>query len=116
MNILIRVIVTSLDEIGLAFKGELTMTENMENLMQAIFLNKVPAPWSKYGFVSIRSLPLWIENLSHRLLQLNTWKDDPVTIPKVTFINRLFNPNSFLTAIQQIYSREKEQELNKLTI
>jgi dynein heavy chain len=31
-------------------------------------------------------------------------------------LNRLFNPESFLTAIQQIYSREKEQELNKLTI
>jgi len=28
----------------------------------------------------------------------------------------LFNPESFLTAIQQIYSREKEQELNKLGI
>jgi len=116
MNVLIRVIVTSLAEIELAFKGELTMTEQMESLMSNIFLNKVPAIWAKYGFVSTRSLGSWLDNLKQRLDQLNLWKDDPVTIPKVTFLNRLFNPESFLTAIQQIFSREKEQELNKLTI
>jgi len=36
MNALIRAIVTSLAEIELAFKGELTMTEKMEALMGAI--------------------------------------------------------------------------------
>jgi len=52
MNILIRVIVSSLADIELAFKGELTMTEQMEILMDSIALNRVPAPWSKYGFTS----------------------------------------------------------------
>jgi hypothetical protein len=33
MNVLIKVIVTALAEIELAFKGELTMTEKMEDLM-----------------------------------------------------------------------------------
>merc|ERR1719183_811694 len=92
------------------------MTENMESLMNNIYLNKVPPPWAKYGFVSTRALANWLDNLKDRLYQLNLWKDDPVTTPKVTFLNRLFNPESFLTAIQQIYSREKEEELNKLTI
>jgi dynein heavy chain len=34
----------------------------------------------------------------------------------VTFINRLFNPQSFLTAIKQVFARDKQQELNKLTV
>jgi len=34
----------------------------------------------------------------------------------VTFINRLYNPQSFLTAIRQIVSKEKSIELNKLYI
>jgi len=34
----------------------------------------------------------------------------------VTFINRLFNPQSFLTATKQVYSKEKQAELNKLNI
>lgn len=39
MNVLILVIVSSLRDIELAFKGELTMTENMESLMSSIFFN-----------------------------------------------------------------------------
>lgn len=31
-------------------------------------------------------------------------------------MNRLFNPQSFLTAIKQQFARDKEYELNKLTI
>merc|ERR1711937_733806 len=55
-------------------------------------------------------------NLKHRLDQLNLWKDNPQSIPGVTFINRLFNPQSFLTATKQVYSKAKEAELNKLNI
>ena len=56
MNILIHQIVTSLRDIELAFKGELTMTEGMEKTMQDITLNRVPALWTKYGFTSTRGL------------------------------------------------------------
>jgi len=28
------------------------------------------------------------------------WKDDPAKKPAVTFMNRLFNPQSFLTAVK----------------
>jgi dynein heavy chain len=116
MNQLIKVIVVSLAEIDLAFKGELTMTEKMESLMDAIAMNKVPAPWEKLAFPSTRGLGSWLDNLKQRLEQLNLWKEDPTKIPPVTFINRLFNPQSFLTAIKQVYAIEKQQELNKLIV
>jgi dynein heavy chain len=116
MNILIRTIVASLADIELAFKGELTMTEQMEHLMENIALNRVPATWAKYGFTSQRGLGSWLDNLKQRLDQLNAWKDDPINIPKVTFLNRLFNPQSFLAAIKQVYAGEKGFELNKLTV
>jgi dynein heavy chain len=47
---------------------------------------------------------------------LNLWKDNPQNISAVTFVNRLFNPQSFLTATKQVYSKEKQAELNKLNI
>jgi dynein heavy chain len=103
MNILIRAIVSSLFEIDLAFKGELTMTEKMETIMQNIFFNKVPPQWAKIAFASSRGLGSWLDNLRSRLDQLNAWKDDPTKVPHVTFLNRLFNPQSFLTAIKQVY-------------
>jgi hypothetical protein len=31
---------------------------------------------------------------------MNNWKENPAVLPKVTFINRLINPQSFLTAIK----------------
>lgn len=116
MNFLISCIVSSLKDIELAFKGELTMTENMEVLMNSIFYNQIPATWAKYAFPSARGLGSWLDNLKHRLDQLNLWKENPQNIPGVTFINRLFNPQSFLTATKQVYSKEKQAELNKLNI
>lgn len=47
---------------------------------------------------------------------MNSWKDDPTKTPNVTFLNRLFNPQSFLTSVLQVFARDKQQELNKLTV
>jgi dynein heavy chain len=116
MNTLINEIIRSLQEIELSFKGELTLSEKMEALMNCIFLNKVPPTWEKLAFMSTRGLGSWLDNLKQRLDQLNLWKDDPTKVPTVTFINRLFNPQSFLTAIKQDYAKLKEIELNKLQI
>lgn len=68
------------------------MTEGMETLMTAIYMNKVPVSWTNIGFVSVRALGSWLDNLRQRLEQLNIWKEDPTKTPTVTFINRLFNP------------------------
>jgi len=92
------------------------MSDNMEQIMQNIFLDRVPPGWAKLAYPSTRGLVSWLANLSHRLQQLNTWKDDPQKNLNVCFINRLFNPQSFLTAIKQVYAEAKEKELNKLII
>jgi dynein heavy chain len=63
MNVLIYEVVSSLKDIELAFKGELTMTEKMEALMDSIYLDKVPASWAKHAFSSNRGLGSWLDNL-----------------------------------------------------
>jgi dynein heavy chain len=83
------------------------MSEKMEALMDAIFLDKIPDSWAKLAFPSTRGLGSWLDNLKQRLDQLNIWKEDPLKVPNVIFLNRLFNPQSFLTAIKQVYSRDK---------
>lgn len=103
-------------EIELANKGELTMTEQMEKLMSEIYVNKVPTTWMKLSFQSTRSLGSWLDNIKQRLEQLNSWKEDPTKEPYITFINRLYNPQSFLTAVKQVTSRRDTIELNKLYI
>lgn len=116
MNYLIIEIVRSLEELDQGFKGLLTISERMEQLMDAIALDRVPATWAKLAYASKRGLASWLSNLIKRIDQLNTWKDEPNSIPRVTMISRLFNPQSFLTAIKQTYSRKTQVELNKLMI
>lgn len=116
MSNLIDAIQKSIFELQLAFKGELTMTDLMEQLMECMFLDRVPPQWSKLAYPSTRGLSSWLENLKLRLEQINRWKEDPSEIPKVIFLNRLFNPQSFLTAIKQKYSQDNKAPLNKLYI
>lgn len=116
LNTMINAILKSLFELDLAYKGELTMNEAMETLEDNIRLDRIPPQWKKLSFPSERNLISWTENIKQRIDQMNIWKDDPVKLPKVVFINRLINPNSFLTAIKQIYCRALKQELNKTTI
>jgi dynein heavy chain len=118
LNVLINGILASLQNLDLAYKGELTMNDAMEALEDCIRLDRVPPQWKKIAYPSERPLVSWTENIKARIDQMNLWKEDPVKIPKVVFINRLINPSSFLTAIKQVFCRESnpQQELNKTTI
>ena len=106
----------SLEEIDQGFKGLLTISEKMESIIDSISLNRVPIQWILLAYPSKRGLQNWLDNLFKRIDQLNLFRDDPLNIPKVVMISRLFNPQSFLTAIKQIIGRKSQQELNALYI
>jgi len=116
MNILTQEILRSLQEINLALNGELTPTEKMEQTIDSLVLERVPVTWTELAYPSCRSLSSWLVNLQLRVEQLNGWKDEPTTIPKITNIARLFNPQSFLTAVKQYHAQRTQSELNRLYI
>jgi dynein heavy chain len=116
MNNLLFEITRSLDDIDQGFKGILSISEHMEQVIAAIALNRVPASWVILAYPSKRGLSSWLANLFQRIEQLALFKDDPYNISKVVMISRFFNPQSFLTAIMQVIGRQKSQELNKLYI
>merc|ERR1711920_644482 len=70
----------------------------------------------KHAFPSLRSLGSWLTNLEQRLAQLEEWTQNPMDIPKVTWISGLINPQSFLTAIMQVTAQKNQWELDKLVI
>merc|ERR1740139_1675192 len=72
--------------------------------------------WGKLGFASTRSLKSWRVNLQERCAQLDDWIADPLNIPKVVDISKLFNPQSFLTAIKQLCCQQQQLELDKLQV
>jgi dynein heavy chain len=116
MNMLVRTMRKSLKELKLGFKGELTMSESMEQLALCLTLEQIPPRWEKVAFPSTRGLLSWLQNLKARCGQLEEWTSDPVRIPKVVDLSKLFNPQSFLTAIKQTCCQQQKLELDKLVV
>lgn len=116
MNTLIGEMVRSLGELQLGFKGELQMSEQMETLADSLFKEKIPPKWMHLGFPTTRALASWLSNLKDRCEQLNDWIASPLEIPKVVDVSRLFNPQSFLTAIKQLCCQQQSLELDKLEV
>jgi len=63
MNVLVSEMVRSLDEIDQGIKGFLTISEKMEQVIEAISLNRVPTSWVALAYPSKRGLASWIQNL-----------------------------------------------------
>jgi len=116
MNGLVHEMVRGLHELNLGFKGELTMSEQMEDLAESLNREKLPSWWVKLGFPSTRPLKSWRTNLQERCVQLDEWINDPMNIPKVVDLSMLFNPQSFLTAIKQLCCQLQGLELDKLLV
>jgi len=116
MNGLVYEMVRGLQELQLGFKGELTMSPQMEDLADSLYLENLPMWWVKLGFPSTRPLKSWRINLQARCEQLDGFINDPLQIPRVVDVSLLFNPQSFLTAIMQVTCQAQGLELDKLQV
>ena len=114
MNNLLMEMMRSLKELQQGFSGELTMSDAMETLKSALYLDRIPVSWQKRAWPSMRPLSSWLHDFAARLLQLEEWQNNPADIPKVTWLSGLFNPQSFLTAVCQVTAQRQKWELDKL--
>jgi dynein heavy chain len=114
MNVLLDEIRRSLKELQLGFKGELTMSDKMEALMNALYMDEVPGSWGKISWPSKRGLSSWLPNFNDRLGQLDDWCSNPMETLKVTWTSGFVNPQAFLTAILQVAAQKNQWELDKL--
>jgi len=116
MNILVGEIVRSLIELDQGFKGDLTVSDAMEELATSLFFDRVPKRWEMFAYPSLRTLAGWLSDLQKRIAQINDWANNPVDTPVVTWISGLFNPQSFLTAVMQSTAQAQGLELDKLSL
>lgn len=92
MNLLTGKMKQTLKELELGLKGELTITSDMEDLENAIFLDQVPPVWAQRAYPSLSGLTSWFADLLLRIRELETWSTDFVVRPAP---NDLFRANSF---------------------
>jgi dynein heavy chain len=116
MNILILEIMESLTVLNSGFKGDVTMTDSMEDLKNCLYLNRVPKSWEGKAYPSQKPLGSWLTNLQSRCNQLNEWASSTNDVLLVTWISGLFNPQSFLTAVMQATAQAQGLELDKLSL
>ncbi|PNF44063.1 hypothetical protein B7P43_G16227 [Cryptotermes secundus] len=115
MNYLTGEMKRSLKELDLGLKGELTITGDMEELQNALFLDQVPRIWTQRAYPSLQGLSAWFADLLLRLRELETWSTDFV-LPSSVWLSGFFNPQSFLTAIMQSTARKNELPLDKMCL
>ncbi|MEE6466363.1 hypothetical protein FKM82_006924 [Ascaphus truei] len=115
MNVLMREIRRSLQELDLGLKGELTISSGMEALQLALYYDSVPDTWTKLAYPSTFGLGQWINDLLLRCRELDTWTQDLV-LPAVVWLSGFFSPQSFLTAIMQSMARKNEWPLDKMCL
>ena len=115
MNVLLGVMKLSLFELDLGLKGDLTISDAMENLMEALFNEKIPPMWEKKSYPTLRTLGPWVTDVLQRAAQLTDWTGD-LAVPKVSWFPGFFNPQSFLTAVMQTTARKNEWPLDKTVV
>ncbi|XP_039379215.1 dynein heavy chain 11, axonemal isoform X8 [Mauremys reevesii] len=115
MNLLIRAIRSSLKQLDLGLKGELTFSPDMEAQQSALLYDSVPDAWTRLAYPSTYGLAQWINDLLMRCRELDIWTQDLV-LPAVVWLSGFFNPQSFLTAIMQCTARKNDWPLDKMCL
>lgn len=121
MNGLINEIRRSLIELDKGLKGQLNMSQPMEDLIKAISINQWPGRnpfsqcrWESKAWPSMKNLISQFADMMLRIAQLTTWSTDLVT-PFSVWLPGLFNPTSYLTAVMQVTARRTGMPLDQMT-
>ena len=100
----------------MGFAGELTMTDKMEDLMMALFLNRVPSSWTKLAWASERDLGSWLKDMSSKREQLLSGQPTHLIFQRSSGSVAWATQHRFLTAIKQVTAQKDKLELDKLVI
>jgi dynein heavy chain len=65
----------SLINVKKALKGLIVMSEELEQLSNSLFDNMVPKMWEGKGFLSLKALSSWTQDLNDRINFLTKWID-----------------------------------------
>lgn len=89
------------------------MSDELEAMGSAMFDNLVPGNWASVGFLSLKPLASWMQELIQRVEFLNKWINGGT--PPAYWISGFFFPQAFLTATLQNYARKHVIAIDELS-
>eukprot|EP00698_Gefionella_okellyi_P011837 TRINITY_DN3147_c0_g1_i1.p1 TRINITY_DN3147_c0_g1~~TRINITY_DN3147_c0_g1_i1.p1 ORF type:complete len:4003 (-),score=857.71 TRINITY_DN3147_c0_g1_i1:159-12167(-) len=115
MNLLLAEMTRSLMELKMGLEGSLNISEAMEALANAIFVDRVPSTWTVLAYPSLKSLGAWFTNLLLRVEQLQRWSS-AMTTPACVWVSGMFNPMAYFTAVMQVTARQGGYPLDNMCL
>ena len=64
---------SSLILLNRALKGFIVMSDDLEQIANALYINAVPIAWEKKSFNSLKPLSSWIDDINARIDFINSW-------------------------------------------
>eukprot|EP00345_Euplotes_harpa_P017525 CAMPEP_0168340266 /NCGR_PEP_ID=MMETSP0213-20121227/13968_1 /TAXON_ID=151035 /ORGANISM="Euplotes harpa, Strain FSP1.4" /LENGTH=143 /DNA_ID=CAMNT_0008346483 /DNA_START=150 /DNA_END=578 /DNA_ORIENTATION=- len=89
------------------------MSDELEKLGNSLFDNRVPEIWEDVGFLSLKPLASWVQDLNDRIKFLKDWIEGGT--PAVFWISGFFFPQAFLTGTLQNYARKHIIAIDELS-
>jgi len=113
-NNLLKTLQGTLVDIQRAIKGLIVMTEDLDNMFQAMLNNHVPPSWAdqNVSYPSLKPLSSWFEDMIQRVEFMRDWVMNGT--PNVFWISGFYFPQGFLTSVLQGYSRSNMIPVDKL--
>lgn len=112
-NGLISLMKSQIVDVQKALKGQVVMSEDLEQISRSLFLGQVPIAWSHpTGFLSLKPLSSWIDDLQKRISFLQKWIDEGK--PNVFWFSGFFFPQAFITGCLQNYARKYTIAIDRL--
>jgi dynein heavy chain len=113
-NKLLTLVDSTLKDLQLALRGEIVMSQELEDMALSMFNNVIPAQWAdqQVSYPSLMPLGAWVNDLIARCEFIDTWiKNDK---PPVFWISGVFFPQAFLTGTLQNYARSHHKSVDSL--
>eukprot|EP01035_Chromulina_nebulosa_P018881 gene18881-24673_t len=112
-NKLIDVMETTLPLLQQALNGLIVMSNELEAIANAIYINQVPKSWVNVAYPSLKPLSSWVTDLLERLTFISQWIEKG--IPPVFWISGFYFPQAFLTGTLQNYARKYKLPIDTVT-
>jgi dynein heavy chain len=111
-NRLLAVIHKSIGDFGLALRGRIVMTGELDALGSAMYDGKIPAMWAKKSYPSLKPLAAYVSELLKRLAMLQKWIDEGA--PPRFWITGFFFTHAFLTGVLQNFARKRKLPIDSV--